>query len=745
MRNEAAAGSAGEVVELLQVMQRILKRFAGLMDRDLDRGVQDALVAIGEHSEVDRCYVFLVSDDRETVRNTHEWCATGIRPEIDNLQQVPFETLSWWQPRLNAGKSIYIPCVSALPDARRAERELLAEQSIQSLLVVPLMGADRLRGFLGFDSVRRQREWSPEAQLLLRAVADILVGAMARQDMLATLLEKERRFAALVQHSTDVLLVLDDSWHFSYLSPTASRLLGLPGEAGVGRPLLACCHPSDRRAVSEALVAAGTAAVGTVPDFRLAQADGGWTWLMGTARDLSDDPAVGGIVLNAQEINERKEAERSLQLQATHDALTDLPNRLLLGELLDHAIGRSRRSGDCLGVLFIDLDHFKVINDSQGHRVGDELLVDVTRRLLGELRREDTIARFGGDEFVAVLNAPPGQDAALATAAERLLRVFDEPFAVAGASRVITASAGLAVSGGTDTVEGLLGNADAAMYLAKESGRACLRLFDEALRDQLLDRIELERDLSEACRRDELRLRYQPIFATAARELVGFEALLRWEHPERGLVPPDQFIPAAEQSGLIVDFGAWVLDEAVAQLRRWADRYPEVHLYMSVNLSPVQLRDQSFPDAVQRVLDRWQLPAPCLCLEVTETALMEHRERSIDTLLRLRKLGVFLAIDDFGTGHSSLAYLRDLPVSKLKIDKSFVQHMAGTTSDQSIVAAIQVLADEYGLQTIAEGVETEGQEMALRALGCDMLQGFRFGRPSLPEAAEALIRAARQA
>ena len=740
LENTPADQGSGELEDLLRIMTGILRRFAGLMDRDLDQGISDTLGAIGVHAQVDRCYLFIVSDDATTVSNTHEWCAEGILPEIDNLQKVPFEMIDWWRPRLEAGRSIYIPCVAELPESRRSERQLLADQSIQSLLVVPLMGPDRLRGFLGFDSVRHQREWSTEAQLLLRAVADVLVGAMARQDSLAILLAKERQFAALVEHSTDVLMVLDRQKCFAYLSPTATRLLGVSEKSAMRRSLLDYCHPADRNGVGAVLAATRNGAVEALPDFRIKCGPGTWSWLMGTARDLTDDPAVGGIVVNAQEINARKEAEQSLQIQATHDALTGLPNRSLLGELLDHAIGRCRRHGDRLGVLFIDLDQFKLINDSQGHRVGDQLLVDVAGRLRAVIRQEDTVARFGGDEFVAILNAPPGEEASLAKAADRLLKVFDDPFEIAGVRRAVSASAGLAVSSGSDTAEQIIGNADAAMYLAKDSGRACIRYFDKTLRDRLLERIELEGDLSGACQRDELRLHYQPIFDTASRALLGFEALLRWDHPKRGLVMPDQFISAAEQSGFISGFGAWVLEEAIAQLRRWTACYPDTRYSISVNLSPVQLRDPAFPAYVAEVLKKAALSPSRLCLEVTETALMEQRERSIQTLERLRDLGVQLAIDDFGTGHSSLAYLRDLPVHQLKIDRSFVQLMNGTASDYSIVAAIQVLASEYGLKTVAEGVETENQETTLRALGCNMLQGYRFGRPKAADEAESVIR-----
>ena len=409
-----------EILDLLRVMTDILRRFAGLTDHDLDNGINASLASIGEHVAVDRCYLFMVSTDGTVVRNTHEWCASGISPEIDNLQDLPFETISWWKPRLEEGDSIYIPCVLELPDTRRAERDLLAAQSIQSLLVVPLMDADRLRGFLGFDSVRQQREWSEEAQLLLRAVADILVGAIGRRDMLSLLRAKERHFTALVEYSTDVLMVLNRRNCFSYLTPTAVRLLGLSEDSEGERSFLDYCHPSDRNALRAALAATQSGSIECLPDFRLKSASGGWSWLMGTARDLSDDPAVNGIVVNAKDINDRKEAEESLQVQAIYDSLTGLPNRSFFSELLFNAIGRCQRSGERLGILFIDLDHFKLINDGEGHRVGDELLVDVAQRMRRYLRQEDTIARFGGDEFVAMLDAPRDCDTDLAYAAERI-------------------------------------------------------------------------------------------------------------------------------------------------------------------------------------------------------------------------------------------------------------------------------------------------------------------------------------
>jgi diguanylate cyclase (GGDEF)-like protein/PAS domain S-box-containing protein len=739
---DAASQDTGETLDLLRIMMGILQRFAGLSNDDLDQGINDTLAAIGKDVGVDRCYLFVVSEDGEFVSNSHEWCADGIAPEIDNLQQLPFDTIAWWRPRLTAGQSIYIPSVQRLPESRQPERELLDAQSIQSLLVVPLMGNDRLRGFLGFDSVRQQREWSDEAQLLLRAVADVLVGAMARQDVLEQLLAKERHFAALVQHSTDVLMVLDHRSCFHYLSPTASRLLDLPGTDGFEQSLLDHCHPSDREVVSATLAATRHGEVQTIPDFRVQTGKGEWAWLMGTARDLSADPAVGGIVINAREINDRKQVEQDLQLQATHDSLTGLPNRSLLGELLDHSIGRCRRSGDLIGILFIDLDHFKLINDAKGHRVGDQLLIDVAHRLRNAVRQEDTVARFGGDEFVAVLNAPAGQDSAIAQAAERLLSAFDEPFDIAGVERRMTASAGLAVSDGRATAEEVIGNADAAMYLAKESGRARLRYFDESLRERLMERVEMENDLSAALQREQLVLHYQPIFRTDSRALVGFEALLRWQRGDRGLVMPDQFIATSEHSGTILELGAWVLARACDQLRHWIDHHPETPVFMAVNVSPVQLRDPAFPELVRSMLERYGLPAERLSLEVTETALMDHRERSIETLRELKELGVQLAIDDFGTGHSSLAYLRDLPVTRLKIDRSFIERMGGTEQDHSIVAAIQLLAHEYRLQTVAEGVETAAQQDAVQALGCDMLQGFYLGKPEPDTSAESFFNAA---
>ncbi|WPL17871.1 Bacteriophytochrome cph2 [Thiorhodovibrio winogradskyi] len=765
-----AAGVAepsAKLLGLLELMTNILRRFAGLADQDVDAGIQSALAAIGEFVGVDRSYLFLIDDQGEYLRNTHEWCAPAIHPEIDNLQAVPFAEIHYWKDALLRGDSVYVPCVADLPDTRRFERDILRQQDVQSVLVVPLVGPDRLRGFIGFDAVRQAHAWSHAATLLLRAVADVFVGAIMRREAYLALIASERRYRALVRHSTDAVLILDTDFRLSYLSPSIERILGWRPDAWLGRRFFAACHPGDVDQIAAAFSAASaTPGMGSaVPDHRLLHARNDWVWFLGTATDLRADPAIGGIVINAHDITQRKAAELALQHQALHDPLTGLPNRALLKDRLAQSIGHARRTGHLLAVVFIDLDHFKLINDAMGHQAGDRLLIDAAQRLLEILRAGDTVARFGGDEFVMVLEGNSDQPESLVSAAERILAAFERPFLTKVVEQVVTASAGLVIADGNADPDELLRDADAAMYLAKERGRACLQRFDAPMRDHLLDRLELVSDLRRAEQEGQLLLHYQPLFDARSRRLRGCEALLRWQHPRRGMVGPTRFIPAAEETGLIVPIGAWVLNEALRQMRAWLDAWPSAGkapasgtgvcaaagagvgpdgqgLFVAVNLSVRQLNEPRLVETVRALLERWRLPPAVLCLELTESSLMAEPDHCVAVLSRLRDLGVSLAIDDFGTGYSSLAYLRDLPVSKLKIDRSFVASMQSDHGGRNIVAAIRTLAREFGMETVAEGVETEAQYQALRLLGCDMVQGYHLARPGPADAMDVFLRAA---
>jgi Amt family ammonium transporter len=431
------------------------------------------------------------------------------------------------------------------------------------------------------------------------------------------------------------------------------------------------------------------------------------------------------MVCVSRDISERKSAELELAHRALHDGLTGLPNRTLFLDRLAQALRRSRRRERGVAVVFMDLDRFKVVNDSLGHKAGDRLLVDVAMRLSSALRPSDTLARFGGDELTLLCEDIGDVEHARAIA-QRLLETFGEPFLVQDGEAFLQASVGIALSrDGFEAPEDLIRDADAAMYRAKARGQG-VELFDEAMRQDVRDRLALEAALRRGIGRGELRLHCQPLVSLADAHIEGFEALVRWEHPERGLVPPGSFIPLAEETGLIVPIGAWVLNEACATLRRIIDETGMASLQVSVNVSPRQLQQPDFVAQVRCALEDNGLEPSCLVVEITESAIMEAGAAAI--LRALKDIGVRLAMDDFGTGYSSLAHLRRFPLDVIKVDRSFVAAL-GDGQGSSIAGAIVSLAHALGLRTVAEGIEDDEQRRAVLALGCDVGQGFHFARP----------------
>ena len=441
---------------------------------------------------------------------------------------------------------------------------------------------------------------------------------------------------------------------------------------------------------------------------------------------------------------ERRRSEEETRHQALHDPLTGLPNRLLFRDRLQHAVARATRGGSSVAVMFLDVDNFKVINDSLGHEAGDEVLTELAPRLTQALRSGDTVARFGGDEFVLVCEELADQTEALRIA-ERVQDCFASPFVLGGTEHFISASIGVAVrTTGEDGPEELIRDADAAMYHAKQRGRARYEVFDATMRSSALDRLRIEGELRQALDRDELRLHYQPVISLRTGEIVAVEALVRWQHPERGLLGPGEFVPVAEESGLIVPLGKWVLREAVRMAAHWRALRPEpaVPLVVSVNLSARQMGEPDLVATVAETLRECEVDPRQLALEITESLLVEDPLASAETLGALQELGVKLVLDDFGTGYSSLGYVKHFPLDFLKLDRSFVAELGEGERDAAIVGAVVEMSRALEARVVAEGIETEGQLERIIALGCDLGQGFYFARPLPPERIDEVLLAA---
>ncbi len=544
------------------------------------------------------------------------------------------------------------------------------------------------------------------------------------------------RFRALVQNASDIIMVVGTDGNLAYVSPAFERILGYPAAEACGTDARQLIHEDDIENVSRSLDAAlrmpGDASESASrAEVRLRDAAGAWHWFDASISNLIEDARVGGIVANLRDIEESKAISDRLAHAAIHDSLTGLPNRTVLIDRLRVALNRLQREPQLLSVIFLDIDHFKFVNDSLGHVAGDELLAIVAGRLSAAVRPSDTVARFGGDEFVILCDGMATAEEII-VAANRLAEAVARPVMLGDQEISVTASLGIRIANDAlaDPDE-LLRDADAAMYRAKELGRERIELFDEHTARRIVRDLKTKTDLHHALARREFVLWYQPIVELRSGRVTGFEALLRWNHSTRGIVLPADFVPLLEESGLIVPIGLWVLEEACRQTVKWQASRPQgaAPLSISVNLAPRQLAERSFPSDLESILKRTGIDPGLLVLELTESVLMNDLASVGAMLESIRELGVLVAIDDFGTGYSSLARIKRLPLRSLKIDQSFVKGLGVDPDDLSIVTAIVSLSHSLGLAVVAEGVETEQQLAELRTLGCDYGQGYLFGRP----------------
>jgi len=563
-----------------------------------------------------------------------------------------------------------------------------------------------------------------------------------RETERSVLRESEERFRALSEQSTDIILIADPTGRIKYASPSVHVVLAVHGDSLVGTNMIDLVHPDD---VAKT-ISAGSRSVAYGPspgqnrvvELRFRHASGRWLHFESVVRDLFQHRNIGGIVYNARDITERKCAQEKLVFNATHDVLTGLPNRVLfLGRLQSVVDQMKRHPHLAAAVLFVDIDDFKIVNDCYGHAVGDALIKEVSCRLRACIRGDGTVARMGGDEFTVLVEDISDPSDAIRVA-ERIQSSLRQPCLLEGLEIFKSASIGIALTSPGTPAEGVLQNADIAMYRAKDKGKACTEIFDRAMHEQVLSRLRLEEKLRYALENKELSLHYQPIVAVDTGIVQGFEALLRWQPSESNSIPPGTFVPVAEQSGLIVPISVWVLRTACFEAANWQRCYPaEPPLYASINISAKHFSHSAFVRHLRDALDESAVDPRCITIELTESVAMSDVAGTNETMSQLRSLGVNLSIDDFGTGYSSLSYLRRFPVDTLKIDQSFVKTM--DAENYAIVKTIIGLAQNLDLKVVAEGVETIEQRRLLALAGCGLAQGHLFAKPMQPESVRAFI------
>jgi diguanylate cyclase (GGDEF)-like protein/PAS domain S-box-containing protein len=617
-----------------------------------------------------------------------------------------------------------------------------AELSSVPILLVSAMHVDDASAVQGLQAGADDYLEAPYDPMRLVAKVTRLVERARHEEALR---ESEERYALAARGANDGLWDWNLRTNEFYFSPRWKQMLGFAEEEVGTRPeeWFSRVHTDDV-GLFKATIADHVA--GRTPHFevehRVRHRDGTYRWMLSRGMAVRDSAGKATRMSGSQtDITERKLTEEQLLHDALHDALTSLPNRALFMDRLGQAVERARRHAEfAFAVLFLDIDRFKLVNDSLGHTAGDQLLVEFGRRLTTSLRAGDTVARMGGDEFTVLLGDVADAADAIRMA-ERIEQGLARPFDIGGHELFASASIGIALSAlGCDHPEDMLRDANIAMHRAKSAGKSCIRVFDTTMHERAVALLRLETDLRRTPGRQEYVVQYQPILSLKTGAVCGFEALARWQHPERGMLYPDEFIPLAEETGLIIDIDRWVMREACTQARAWQGIQRNVGpLAICVNLSARQFTHTGLVGYVEKVLSATGLDPRSLKLEITESVLMSDAETVTTTLERLKALGVELYLDDFGTGYSSLNYLHRFPIDVLKIDRCFISRMGADGRSSEVVRAIVTLAHELGMSVVAEGVETEGQLAEIRSLGCEYAQGHLFSVPVDAESAGALI------
>lgn len=738
-----------EQVSWLTVLSKIGKSVTSTLDLDL---VLRRIVEAG---------VFLTNAEEGFLALLDEQSGRLFLRAAKNLDQEAIETM-----RLPVADSMIGQAMrSGKPlRASRGEDDARLKVStgylVQNLLHVPILSRGKALGVLSVDNRASKRAFTEADEAQLTSLADYAAVAIEnarlyeqaqeeiaeRQRAEDALRVSEERYALAVQGANDGIWDWDLVHNLIYYSPRWKSMLGYSADEISDSPdeWFDRVHPED---IERLRLEISSHLQGHTPHFenehRMLHRDGDYRWMLSRGLAVLNDEKVASRMAGSQaDITDRKHAEQRLLHDAFHDTLTELPNRALFMDRLNYAVERAKRRQDySFAVLFLDLDRFKDVNDSLGHMVGDDLLIAVGKMLMKGIRATDTVARLGGDEFVILLEDISDEDAPVRIA-EWIKAQFNTAFDLSGKEVFITTSIGIVLSRlGYKNPEDILRDADIAMYSAKASGRARYQIFEPEMREHVMNRITLEGDLRQALDREDLRVFYQPVVSLENGRLIGFEALVRWQHPERGLLLPREFLPLAEETGMIISLDRWVLRQACQQMSRWHDEIPtDPPLTISVNFSAKQLVQPDLMETVEKVLEETGLDPKSLKLEITENTIMETSKFTASVFSNLQSLGVQLQIDDFGVGYSSLGYLSHFPLNALKIDRTFVGRMADDTGQLDIIQTIVSLTHRLGVGVIAEGVETQGQLDQLKQLGCEYGQGFLVSVPIDSQAAYALLK-----
>jgi len=708
----------------LDLLLQLSSRFINLPLDKIDASIQGALEEMARFIEADRAYLFDYDFEAGIATNTFEWCAPGVRPQLQALQAVPLSDMTEWVDAHIEGRPMDIPDVGALPAG--ALRDTLKAQEIKGLLALPLMGKTECLGFVGFDATRRPPAWGEKARRLLHLFAGMLVNIAERRQT-----EEQLRLAASVfTHAREGILITDAAGSILKVNDAFTHITGYPRDEVLGK------NPSILKsgiqkqgfyaAMWHDLVRKGHW-YGEIWDRRKNGELYAELLNISAVRDARGNTRYYVAIFT--DITQQKEHQRQLERIAHYDALTGLPNRVLLADRLRQVMAQTERRGGQLAVVYLDLDGFKAVNDTYGHHIGDKLLVALATRLRETLREGDTIARLGGDEFVVVLVDLADSEESFHLLV-RLLDAAAHPVQVGGRMLQVTASLGVTFYPQTETVDAdqLLRQADQAMYQAKLGGKNRYQIFDAQqshyIRGQHEDLERIRRALEE----NEFVLHYQPKVNMRTGEIIGVEALIRWQHPEQGLLHPFVFLPVIENHPLSIELGEWVLDSALTQLETWG--VAGLKLSVSVNIGANQLQQADFTARLRALLKNHPgIRTGDLTLELLETSALEDLASVSRIMGECAAMGVQFALDDFGTGYASLIYLKSLPAAQLKIDRSFVHDMLEDPDDLSIIEGVLGLATAFRRRPIAEGVEAPEHGVLLLRLGCELAQGFAIARP----------------